>query len=214
MNEILEIRDLSVNYGYVTALREVALQVRTGEIVTLIGSNGAGKSSMLMSVSNLVQGKKTGSIRFEGQEISSMDSSCIVRLGISHIPEGRHIFSRLTVLENLIMGTFGSPKYHKDEAKAMLEEVFQLFPRLKERSRQMGGTLSGGEQQMLAIGRGLMFSPKLLMLDEPSLGLAPLVIEEIFELILHIRARGTTVLLIEQNAGLALKKSDEKRTGN
>lgn len=208
MSDFLNAAGLSVRYGDITALRGVDFHVDQGEIVTLIGPNGAGKTSTLMAISNLIEGKKNGNITFEGKDISNMESSSIVKLGISHIPEGRRIFSRLTVEENLMMGTFGAPKYDKARSAQMLEEVYNMFPRLKERRTQLGGTLSGGEQQMLAIGRGLMFSPKLLMLDEPSLGLAPLVVKEIFELILDIREKGTTVLLIEQNAGLALQIAD------
>lgn len=208
MSGFFEVKDLAVHYGNVNALRGVDFHVDQGEIVTLIGSNGAGKTSSLMAISNLVQGKRQGKIQFEGQDITRMDSSAIVRLGISHVPEGRHVFSKLTVEENLMMGTFGVKKFDKAKAASLMEEVYTMFPRLRERRNQLGGTLSGGEQQMLAIGRGLMFSPKLLMLDEPSLGLAPLVVKEIFELILDIRDRGTTVLLIEQNAGLALQIAD------
>lgn len=208
MSDFLNAAGLSVRYGNITALRGIDFHVDQGEIVTLIGPNGAGKTSTLMAISNLIEGKKNGSITFEGKDISNMESSAIVKLGISHVPEGRHIFSRLTVEENLMMGTFGAPKYDKVRSAQLLEEVYNMFPRLKERRTQLGGTLSGGEQQMLAIGRGLMFSPKLLMLDEPSLGLAPLVVKEIFELILDIREKGTTVLLIEQNAGLALQIAD------
>ena len=208
MSDFLKATDLNVRYGNVAALRGVDFHVDQGEIVTLIGPNGAGKTSTLMAISNLIDGKKTGSIVFEGQDISHMESSAIVKLGISHVPEGRRIFPRLTVEENLMMGTFGTKKYDKEKASQLLQDVYRMFPRLLERRTQLGGTLSGGEQQMLAIGRGLMFSPKLLMLDEPSLGLAPMVVKEIFELILDIRENGTTVLLIEQNAGLALQIAD------
>lgn len=208
MSEFLKARNLAVRYGNVNALRGIDFEVNKGEIVTLIGSNGAGKTSTLMAISNLIEGKKNGTVTFEGQDISRMESSSIVKLGISHVPEGRHIFARLTVEENLIMGTFGSRSYDKKKTADLLEKIYTMFPRLRERRTQLGGTLSGGEQQMLAIGRGLMFSPKLLMLDEPSLGLAPLVVKEIFELILDIRDQGTTVLLIEQNAGLALQIAD------
>ena len=208
MSDFLKATDLNVRYGNVAALRGVDFHVDQGEIVTLIGPNGAGKTSTLMAISNLIDGKKTGSVVFEGQDISHMESSAIVKLGISHVPEGRRIFPRLTVEENLMMGTFGTKKYDKEKASQLLQDVYKMFPRLLERRTQLGGTLSGGEQQMLAIGRGLMFSPKLLMLDEPSLGLAPMVVKEIFELILDIREKGTTVLLIEQNAGLALQIAD------
>lgn len=208
MSDFLKATNLNVRYGNVAALRGVDFHVDQGEIVTLIGPNGAGKTSTLMAVSNLIDGKKAGSLVFEGQDISHMESSAIVKLGISHVPEGRRIFPRLTVEENLMMGTFGTKKYDKEKASQLLQDAYKMFPRLLERRTQLGGTLSGGEQQMLAIGRGLMFSPKLLMLDEPSLGLAPMVVKEIFELILDIREKGTTVLLIEQNAGLALQIAD------
>lgn len=208
MSNFLKATNLNVRYGNVAALRGVDFHVDQGEIVTLIGPNGAGKTSTLMAVSNLIDGKKAGSLVFEGQDISHMESSAIVKLGISHVPEGRRIFPRLTVEENLMMGTFGTKKYDKEKASQLLQDVYKMFPRLLERRTQLGGTLSGGEQQMLAIGRGLMFSPKLLMLDEPSLGLAPMVVKEIFELIQDIREKGTTVLLIEQNAGLALQIAD------
>ena len=208
MSHFLEARDLTVHYGNVNALRGVNFHVDQGEIVTLIGSNGAGKTSSLMAISNLIQGTRRGTVEFGGEDITHLAPSKIVKLGISHVPEGRHIFPKLTVEENLLMGTFGAKRYDKAGAAAVLEEIYQMFPRLRERRTQLGGTLSGGEQQMLAIGRGLMFSPKVLMLDEPSLELAPLVVKEIFELILDIRDRGTTVLLIEQNAGLALQIAD------
>lgn len=208
MSHFLEARELTVHYGNVNALRGVSFHVDQGEIVTLIGSNGAGKTSSLMAISNLIQGTRGGTVEFDGGDITHLPPSKIVKLGISHVPEGRHIFPKLTVEENLLMGTFGAKKYDKARAAAVLEEIYQMFPRLRERRTQLGGTLSGGEQQMLAIGRGLMFSPKVLMLDEPSLELAPLVVKEIFELILDIRDRGTTVLLIEQNAGLALQIAD------
>ena len=208
MSHFLDVQELAVRYGSVNALRGVSFHVDQGEIVTLIGPNGAGKTSSLMAISNLIQGTRTGTVTFEGEDITHLSPSKIVKRGISHVPEGRHIFPKLTVEENLIMGTFGAKKYDKSGTAKLLEEIYDMFPRLRERRSQLGGTLSGGEQQMLAIGRGLMFSPKVLMLDEPSLGLAPLVVKEIFELILDIRDRGTTVLLIEQNAGLALQIAD------
>ncbi len=208
MSRILEISNLSVNYGYVSALKDIEFYVDEGEIVTLIGSNGAGKTSTLMSISNLVEGSKKGEIKFYGQDISHTLPSDIVKLGISHVPEGRHIFPNLTVEDNLKVGAFGMKEFDRNMMNELIDNVYQMFPRLKERRNQLGGTLSGGEQQMLAIGRGLMFSPKLLMLDEPSLGLAPLVVKEIFELIMDIRNKGTTILLIEQNAGMALQVAD------
>ena len=208
MSALLEAKALSVSYGNVAALKGIDFYVDKGEIVTLIGANGAGKTSALMAISNLISGKKTGSIHFGGKDITHYDSSAIVWEGISHIPEGRHIFPKLTVEENLLMGTFGERKYERQKTAGLLEDAYAMFPRLMERRRQMGGTLSGGEQQMLAIARGLMFSPKLIMLDEPSLGLAPLVVKEIFELLLDINEKGVTVLLIEQNAGMALQVAD------
>ena len=208
MSHFLDVQDMAVRYGSVNALRGISFHVERGEIVTLIGSNGAGKTSSLMAISNLIQGTRTGRVMFEEEDITHLSPSKIVKRGISHAPEGRHIFPKLTVEENLLMGTFGAVKYDKAKTAGLLEEIYGMFLRLRERRNQLGGTLSGGEQQMLAIGRGLMFSPKVLMLDEPSLGLAPLVVKEIFELILDIRDRGTTVLLIEQNAGLALQIAD------
>ena len=205
---ILDIKDLYVSYGYVRALNGISMHIDRGEIVTLIGSNGAGKTSCLCAISNLVEGKKSGKIFFEGNDISGLECSKIVKLGISHVPEGRHIFQNLTVEENLKAGAFGMERFNRETMNEMIGQVYAMFPRLKERRNQLGGTLSGGEQQMLAIGRGLMFSPKLLILDEPSLGLAPLVVAEIFELILDIRRKGTTVLLIEQNAKMALQVAD------
>ena len=204
---MLKIEGLSINYGHISALRDISLSVEEHEIVSLIGSNGAGKTTTLMSVSGLVS-KRAGKIYFEGEDITKASAHAIVRKGISHVPEGRHVFPKLSVEDNLVMGTIGTAKISKTEVADRMEEVFTMFPRLKERRKQAGGTLSGGEQQMLAIGRGLMNRPKLLMLDEPSLGLAPIIIEEIFEMIVKIKNTGTTVLLIEQNAAMALSISD------
>lgn len=204
---MLKIENLSVNYGYITALKGVSLNVNRGEIITLIGGNGAGKTTTLMSISNLVN-KESGSISFKDIDISHMPPHKIVQMGISHVPEGRKIFPALTVKENLYTGTFGNSKITKVEIENNLEEMFRLFPRLKERINQAGGTLSGGEQQMLAIARGLMMDPDLIMLDEPSLGLAPIIVEEIFEMILKIKKAGKTILLIEQNAAMALQVAD------
>lgn len=204
---ILKVDNLVVYYGYVNALKGVSLEVNEGEIITLIGGNGAGKTTTLMSISNLVE-KASGSIRFLGEDITRTAPDKIVKMGISHVPEGRKIFPSLTVYENLVAGTFGKPGITKERMNTLIEENYTLFPRLKERMKQAGGSLSGGEQQMLAIARGLMMEPKLLMLDEPSLGLAPIIVEEIFELIVRIRQRGTTVLLIEQNASMALSVAD------
>lgn len=204
---MLDINGLTVNYGYVQALRGVSLRVEAGEIITLIGGNGAGKTTTLMSVSNLV-GKAGGAITYKGVDITDMAPHRIVKMGICHVPEGRRIFPSLTVRENLSAGTIGNPKLGKAERERLFEEVYSLFPRLRERMDQGGGSLSGGEQQMLAIARGLMMDPELILLDEPSLGLAPIVVEEIFELILKIKERGKTILLIEQNAGMALQVAD------
>ena len=204
---MLEITRLMVNYGYVRALTEVNISVHKGEIVTLIGGNGAGKTTTLMAISGLVE-KQQGLIQFKETDISHMAPDRIVHMGLAHVPEGRKIFSGLTVYENLIAGTAGNPKLSKQKISELLEENYTLFPRLRERLQQGGGSLSGGEQQMLAIARGLMMDPDLIMLDEPSLGLAPIIVEEIFELILKIRKMGKTVLLIEQNASMALSIAD------
>ena len=204
---ILKVSDLSVNYGYVAAVRNVHLQVCKNEIVTLIGSNGAGKTTTLMAISNLVE-KTSGQILFDNEDIGKLPPDQVVRKGIAHVPEGRKIFPRLSVYENLLVGSLGNPKLKKTEIEEQIEYIFSLFPRLKERRKLAGGSLSGGEQQMLAIGRGLMMKPELIMLDEPSMGLAPIIVEDIFELILKIRDTGKTILLIEQNASMALSIAD------
>ena len=204
---ILKVSDLSVNYGYVAAVRNVHLQVCKNEIVTLIGSNGAGKTTTLMAISNLVE-KSSGQILFDNEDIGKLPPDQVVRKGIAHVPEGRKIFPRLSVYENLLVGSLGNPKLKKTEIEEQIEYIFSLFPRLKDRRKQAGGSLSGGEQQMLAIGRGLMMKPELIMLDEPSMGLAPIIVEDIFELILKIRDTGKTILLIEQNASMALSIAD------
>ena len=204
---ILKVSDLSVNYGYVAAVRNVHLQVCKNEIVTLIGSNGAGKTTTLMAISNLVE-KSSGQILFDNEDIGKLPPDQVVRKGIAHVPEGRKIFPRLSVYENLLVGSLGNPKLKKTEIEEQIEYIFSLFPRLKERRKQAGGSLSGVEQQMLAIGRGLMMKPELIMLDEPSMGLAPIIVEDIFELILKIRDTGKTILLIEQNASMALSIAD------
>jgi branched-chain amino acid transport system ATP-binding protein len=202
---MLTVQNLDVFYGAVQALRDVSISVQKGEVVTLIGANGAGKSTTLRAISGLVA-PKGGRIVFEGEDVAGVPAHNLVARGISMSPEGRGVFANLTVLENLEMGAY----LDKDRAriKRNLERAFTMFPRLKERASQHAGTLSGGEQQMLAIARALMSSPKLLLLDEPSLGLAPLVTQMIFRTIDEIKAGGTTVLLVEQNANAALKHSD------
>ena len=201
MNSMLTIEDINVFYGAIHAIKGVSLEVNQGEIVTLIGANGAGKSTILRTVSGLLKPKE-GTISFEDSVISGMPAHEIVAKGISQVPEGRRIFAEMTVMENLELGAFT----RKDKAgiKEDLEMVFTRFPRLKERMTQDAGTLSGGEQQMLAMGRALMSRPRLLLLDEPSMGLAPLLIKEIFNIIVDINKAGTTVLLVEQNANMAL----------
>ena len=199
---MLKIEDIHTYYGKIHAIKGLSLEVNQGEIVTLIGSNGAGKSTTLMSISGITR-PKTGRIFFMDQEITSALTDTIVSMGITQVPEGRMIFPRLTVYENLLMGAY----LRKDRKgiKRDEEHAFELFPILKERRKQQGGTLSGGEQQMLAIARALMARPRLLLLDEPSLGLAPIVVENIFEVITQINADGTTILLVEQNAQMALQ---------
>lgn len=204
---MLKVEGLSVNYGYITALTDITFHVDKGEIITLIGSNGAGKTTTLGAISGLV-GKAAGTVQFKGQDITKMAPDKIVKMGMCHVPEGRKIFPALTVYENLMAGSLGNPSLSKDRVKELVEEQYKLFPRLKERIGQAGGSLSGGEQQMLAISRGLMMDPDIVMLDEPSLGLAPIIVEDIFELILKIRDMGKTILLIEQNASMALSIAD------
>ena len=204
---MLKVENLSVNYGYITALSEISFHVDQGEIITLIGSNGAGKTTSLHAISGLVH-KAGGSVQFKGTDISRMAPDKIVKMGMCHVPEGRKIFPALSVYENLIAGSLGNPKLSKNRIQELLEEQYKLFPRLKERLTQAGGSLSGGEQQMLAISRGLMMDPDIVMLDEPSLGLAPIIVEGIFDLILQIRDMGKTILLIEQNASMALCIAD------
>lgn len=199
---MLKVEDLHVYYGGIHALKGLSLEVADGQIVTLIGANGAGKSSTLRSISGLVKNKK-GKILFEGQNILGKTPESLVSAGIAMCPEGRRILPHLTVTENLMLGAY--IRNDRDGIARDLDWVFELFPRLKERTWQKGGTLSGGEQQMLALGRALMSRPKLLMLDEPSLGLAPLLVKEVFEIIRTINAEGKTVLLVEQNAFAALK---------
>ena len=198
---MLEVNDINVYYGAIHAIKGISLTVDEGEIVTLIGANGAGKSTTLRTISGLLK-PKTGAINFLGKNIAGMPAHKIVREGISQVPEGRRIFAEMSVLENLELGAF--TRDDKDEIKRDMEMVFGRFPRLKERIAQQAGTLSGGEQQMLAMGRALMSRPKLLLLDEPSMGLEPLLIREIFSIIVDINKTGTTVLLVEQNANMAL----------
>ena len=197
---ILKIKDLKVNYGGIEAVKGVSFDVPEGEIVTLIGANGAGKSSTLRAIAGLVK-PAAGSIEFNGEDITAKEPNAIVSKGITLVPEGRKIFPDLTVLENLRIGAY----LRNDDLTEDINWVYDLFPRLKERSWQEGGTLSGGEQQMLAVGRALMSRPKIIMMDEPSLGLAPIIVRGIFDIIKEINARGVTVLLIEQNANMALK---------
>lgn len=199
---MMQVKDLRVNYGGIEALKGISFEVNEGEIVTLIGANGAGKSTTLKAISGVVP-VGSGSIVYNGETISGFDTQKIVNRGISLVPEGRRVFPNLTVLENLKIGAY--LRSDKEGIEENLERIYKLFPRLKERHWQMAGTLSGGEQQMLAVGRGLMAKPKMLMMDEPSLGLAPLIVKDIFDIIRRINADGVTVLLIEQNANAALK---------
>lgn len=199
---MLTVKNISVYYGAIQAIQDISFEVEEGEIVTLIGANGAGKSTTLRTLSALTKAR-SGEIVFQGQSITELKPHKIVELGLIHVPEGRKIIGNFTVRENLMMGAF----LRKDKAGIMesLEEVYTRFPRLKEREKQLGGTLSGGEQQMLAIGRGLMANPRLLLLDEPSMGLSPILTEEIFSIIRTINQKGTTILLVEQNAYMALQ---------
>jgi len=198
---VLQVDNLNVYYGAIHALQGVSFNVDQGEIVTLIGANGAGKSTTLRTLSGLLR-SRTGSITFKGQDLSTMPAEKIVEAGISHVPEGRKIFAPLSVRENLMMGAYS--RNDQGEIQQTLERVYKSFPRLKERAGQYGGTLSGGEQQMLATARGLMSKPTLMLLDEPSMGLSPILVEEIFRIIVEINKQGTSILLVEQNAGMAL----------
>ena len=200
---LLSVKDLQVNYGGIEAVKGISFDVPEGKIVTLIGANGAGKSTTLKSIVGLVK-PRSGSIVFNGEELVGKDTTNIVSKGITLVPEGRRVFADLTVLENIKIGAY----LRKDDLKEDLEWIFELFPRLKEREWQLAGTLSGGEQQMLAVARALMSRPKVIMMDEPSLGLAPIVVRGIFDIIREINKRGVTVLLIEQNANMALKIAD------
>jgi branched-chain amino acid transport system ATP-binding protein len=202
---ILEINDIHTYYGSIHALKGISLEVRDGEIVTLLGANGAGKSTTLRSINGLNRPRQ-GSIRFQGRDITSTPAHDIVKRGIAQSPEGRRLFPRMTVTENLEMGAF--QRRDRSEIRADMDRVFELFPRLQERRNQKAGTMSGGEQQMCAIGRALMARPKLLLLDEPSLGLAPIFVERIFDIIKQINEQGTSILLVEQNALMALDAAD------
>ena len=200
---MLKIENLKANYGGIQAVRDVSMEVPDGKIVTLIGANGAGKSTILRTVVGLVRASH-GSVKYNGKELLNLPTDKIVKMGITLVPEGRRVFPDMTVLENIRIGAY----LRKDDLAKDIDWVYSLFPRLKERNWQLAGTLSGGEQQMLAVARALMSRPKVLMMDEPSLGLAPLVIKDIFEIITEINRKGVTVLLIEQNANLALKTAD------
>lgn len=203
---MLEIKDLKVKYGGITALDGISMNVSEGKIITLVGANGAGKSTTLRSITKLVT-PVSGSITYEGKELTSMNTQDIVKLGITLVPEGRHVFADMTVDENLMIGAY--LRKDKENFKKDIAFIHEMFPRLKERAKQLSGTLSGGEQQMLAVGRALMSNPKVMMMDEPSLGLAPLVVKDIFNIIQKVnREKGVTILLIEQNANAALKIAD------
>ena len=204
METILKVEGINVYYGAIHAIKDISFEVNQGEIVTLIGANGAGKTTTLQTISGLLH-TRTGSITFQGQNITNIRADKLVSRGLAQVPEGRRVFLQMSVQENLEMGAYTQPQagVPKD-----LEMVFELFPRLKERRNQVAGTLSGGEQQMLAMGRALMSNPKLLMLDEPSMGLAPILVEQIFEIIQRLHQKGTTILLVEQNAQMALSVAD------
>ena len=201
--QMLNVEHINVYYGQIHAIKDVSFEVNEGEIVSLIGSNGAGKSTALKTVSGLLR-SHTDSITFLGQDISKVEAYRLVAQGLAHVPEGRRIFLQMTVEENLQMGGYTAGK----EIDARIADVYQRFPRLKERRNQIGGTLSGGEQQMLAMGRALISAPRLLMMDEPSMGLAPILVEQIFDIIRELHEAGTTILLVEQNAEMALKVAD------
>lgn len=202
---MLEIKDLEVYYGVIQAIGGISFEVNEGEIVTLIGANGAGKTTTMQSIMGLIP-IKNGTVTYQGQNINKIPTHKIVKLGMTQVPEGRHVFQELTVYENLLMGAY--IQNNKKQIKLDIESVYEKFPRLKERRNQIAGTLSGGEQQMLAMGRALMSHPKLLMLDEPSMGLSPLLVDQVFDIIKEIHKDGTTILLVEQNAGKSLAISD------
>ena len=201
---MLKVNNINVYYGSIHAVKDVSFEVHQGEVVTLIGANGAGKSTILQTVSGLLR-SKTGSVEFLGEQLDGVPAHKVVNKGLAHVPEGRRVFLQMTVEENLEMGAYTRPNI---EIADSIADVYERFPRLKERRKQIAGTLSGGEQQMLAMGRALMSKPQLLMLDEPSMGLAPLLIEQIFSIIKELHAAGTTILLVEQNAQMALSVAD------
>lgn len=202
---MLEVKDLVVNYGAVEALKGISFKIDKGEIVTLIGANGAGKTTTMHTISGLVKAK-SGSITYDGMDLLKMRPSSLISKGIAHVPEGRHVFPEMTVDENLDMGAYSCK--NKKEVEGIREDVFAKFPRLKERRRQLAGTLSGGEQQMLAVGRALMGQPSIILMDEPSMGLSPILVEEVFSIIEEIHKAGITVMLNEQNARMALAIAD------
>ena len=202
---LLEVKDIQVYYGMIQALKSVSFEVNEGEVIALIGANGAGKTTTLHTISGLLR-SKTGSIVFDGKDISRVSADKIVTLGMAHVPEGRRVFANMSVLQNLRMGAF--TRKDKAEIEETLKMVFKRFPRLEERQNQMAGTLSGGEQQMLAMGRALMSKPKIILMDEPSMGLSPIFVNEIFDIIKSVSESGTTVLLVEQNAKMALAVAD------
>ena len=211
---MLKVTDLTVNYGVIQAVKGISFEVDEGEIVALIGANGAGKTTTLHTITGMIPAK-TGIIEFNGTDITKVPAHRIVSMGLAHVPEGRRVFAQLTVLENLKMGAY--TRKDRDGIEKSLEEIYRRFPRLEERKNQMAGTLSGGEQQMLAMGRALMSRPKMIVMDEPSMGLSPLYVSEIFKIIQDINASGTTVLLVEQNAKKALASADKAyvlETGN
>lgn len=202
---MLEVKNLQVYYGVIQAIRDVSFTVNEGEVIALIGANGAGKTTILHTITGLISAKE-GEVLYEGTDLQKIPAHKIVSMGIAHVPEGRHVFAQLSVYENLLMGAF--TRRDKKEIEESLENVYKRFPRLKERKNQLAGTLSGGEQQMLAMGRALMSKPKIILMDEPSMGLSPILVGEIFDIIKSISASGTTVLLVEQNAKKALSIAD------
>ena len=211
---LLEIKDLEVSYGIIKAIKGISFDVNEGEVIALIGANGAGKTTILHTITGLITADR-GTVQFEGKEITKVPAHKIVGMGMAHVPEGRRVFANLTVLQNLKMGAY--TRKDKNEIEQTLETVYTRFPRLKERQNQMAGTLSGGEQQMLAMGRALMSHPKIILMDEPSMGLSPIFVNEIFDIIQSVSASGTTVLLVEQNARKALAIADRAyvlETGN